>query len=429
MVEMAIGFAVFFLLTLLGQEIFMTMISAVVAMILIKQMGIDSLQIIPQTMMFGVEGLELAAIPLFILAGELMNSGGITIRLVRFSQAIIGHIRGGLSLVAVMVNMIMAGVSGSAVADASATGTILIPAMKKDGYDVDYAAALIAAASTIGPIIPPSIPMIVFAVISNASVGRLFLSGAIPGVLMGLALMGLCYYYARKYNYPKLRRPTMKEFLRTVQDAILAVIMPLVIVGGIVFGIATVTEIAGIAAAYAIVVGGGIYRELKLKEMPRILLDSAVMSAVVMVTLATASSFAWLMTVLQIGDMLVALVTPISKDPVVILLIINFFFLLIGCVFEPLPAMFIFVPMLLPLVKLLGIDIIHFGLIVVFNLMLGLLTPPVGLNFFITATIAKRPPEAVIAKIWPFFFVLLAVLILCTCLPDIVLWLPRTLMP
>ncbi len=429
MVEMIAGFAVFFLLTLLGQEIFMTMISAVVTMILIQQMGFDSIQIIPQTMMFGVESLELAAIPLFILAGELMNFGGITNRLVKFSQVLIGHIRGGLSLVAVLVNMIMAGVSGSAVADASATGTILIPAMKKDGYDVDYAAALIAAAATIGPIIPPSIPMIVFAVISNASVGKLFLSGAIPGVLMGFALMGLCYYYARKNNYPKLPRPTMKEFLRTVEDALLAVIMPAVIVAGIVFGIATVTEIAGIAVAYAAIVGGLIYRELKMKDVPRILHDAAVMSAVVMITLATASAFAWLMTILQIGNKLMAIIAPISNNPLVILLIINFFFLLIGCVFEPLPAMFIFVPMLLPLVKTLGIDMVHFGLIVVFNLMLGLLTPPVGLNFFITATIAKRPPEAVISKIWSFFFVLLAVLILCTCLPGLVLWLPRKLMP
>jgi tripartite ATP-independent transporter DctM subunit len=429
MVEMVSGFVVFFLLTLLGQEIFMTMISAVVTMILIQQMGFDSIQIIPQTMMFGVESLELAAIPLFILAGELMNFGGITNRLVKFSQVLIGHIRGGLSLVAVLVNMIMAGVSGSAVADASATGTILIPAMKKDGYDVDYAAALIAAAATIGPIVPPSIPMIVFAVISNASVGKLFLSGAIPGALMGFALMILCYSYARKYNYPKLPRPTMKEFFRTVEDALLAVIMPVVIVAGIVFGIATVTEIAGIAVAYAAIVGGLIYRELKIKDVPRILHDSAVMSAAVMITLATASAFAWLMTVLQIGNKLMAIIAPISSNPLVILLIINFFFLLIGCVFEPLPAMFIFVPMLLPLVKTLGIDMVHFGLIVVFNLMLGLLTPPVGLNFFITATIAKRPPEAVISKVWSFFFVLLAVLILCTCLPGLVLWLPRKLMP
>lgn len=429
MLEITVGFGVFFLLTFLGQEIFLTMASAVIAMILIKQMGIDSIQIIPQTMMFGVESLELAAIPLFILAGELMNAGGITTRLVKFSQAIIGHVRGGLSLVAVLVNMLMAGVSGSAVADASATGSVLIPAMKKDGYDEDYAAALIASAATIGPIIPPSIPMIVFAVITNVSIGKLFLSGAIPGILMGLALMGICYYYARKYNYPKMPRATLVEFLRTAEEAVLAVIMPVVIVAGIVFGIATVTEIAGIAVAYAALVGILVFRELKIKDIPRLLAEAAIMSAVVMVTLATASSFAWLMSILQIGNKLMAIVEPISKDPLVILLIINFFLLLIGCVFEPLPAMFIFLPMMLPVVKSLGIDLVHFGLIVVFNLMLGLLTPPVGLNFYISATIAKRPAEAVIAKIWPFFFVLLGVLILCTCLPDLVLWLPRKLMP
>jgi tripartite ATP-independent transporter DctM subunit len=429
MIEMIAGFGVFFLLTLLGQEIFLSMGSSAVAMILVKQMGWDQIQVIPQTMMFGVESLELAAIPLFILAGELMNTGGITARLVNFSQVIFSRVCGGLSLVAVMVNMLMAGVSGSAVADASATGTVLIPAMKRAGYNVDYAAALTAAAATIGPIIPPSIPMIVFAVITNVSVGRLFLSGAIPGLLMGLGLMGYCYHVARKQNYPRMPPAGLKEVFRITRDAFLALIMPGVIVGGIVFGIATVTEIAGIAVAYAAIVGGLIYREIKWVDVPRMLANAAAMSGIVMITLATASSFAWLMTILQVGDKLMGIIAPVPQNPLLIMLVINFFLLLIGCVFEPLPAMFIFLPMMLPLVKNLGIDLTYFGLIVVLNLMLGLLTPPVGLNFFITATIAKRPAEAVIARIWPFFFTLLAVLFICTCFPQLVLWLPNRLMP
>ena len=429
MIEMIVGFGVFFALTILGQEIFLSMAAASAAVILVQQTDLSSFMIIPQSMLFGIEGLELAAIPLFILAGELMNVGGITRRLVIFGRAVIGHIRGGLSLVAVLVNMLMAGVSGSAVADASATGTLLIPAMKEDGYDVDYAAALIASAATIGPIIPPSIPMIVYGIIANVSIGRLFLSGALPGVLMGLALMAICYAIARRRNYPKLPRSSMMEMLRAFGDAFLALIMPVVIIVGVVFGVVTITEIAGIAVVYSAVVGGLIFREIKLADVPRMLADSALMSAVVLITLATANTFAWLMTILQIGARMSALIASISNDPLVIMLVINFFFLLIGCVFEPLPAMLIFIPMLLPLVKSLGIDLVYFGLIVVFNLMLGLLTPPVGLNFYITATIAKRPTEGVIRNLVPFFLVLLVVLIVCTCVPGLVLWLPRTLMP
>jgi tripartite ATP-independent transporter DctM subunit len=428
MIEIIVGFGIFFFLVFLGQEIFISMAAAVVGMILTGNMDWDGFVIIPQTMIFGVEPLELAAIPLFILSGELMNAGGITTRLVLFSKTAIGHIRGGLSMVAVLVNILMAGVSGSAVADASSTGTVLIPAMKKDGYDIDYAAALIASAATIGPIIPPSVPMIVFAIVGNVSVGRLFLGGVIPGLMMGISLMAVCYFYARKYNYSKLPRAAFREALAALRTSFLALVMPLFIVGGIVFGIATLTEIAGIAAAYAALVGGGVYREIQLKKVPKILADSAIMSAVILITLATANTFAWLMSTLQIGPKLMVLVTHVSQSPLVILMLINLGLLLIGCVFEPLPAILIFVPIMMPVVKLIGLDLIHFGVIVVFNLMLGLLTPPVGLNFFITATIANRPAEAVIIKLWPFFLMLLGVLLLCTCFPSLVVWLPRALM-
>jgi C4-dicarboxylate transporter DctM subunit len=330
-------------------------------------------------------------------------------------------------MVSVMVNMLMAGVSGSAVADASATGTVLIPAMEKEGYNVDYAAAVIASAATIGPVIPPSIPMIIFAILANTSIIKLFLGGALPGFIMGLALIIACYVIARVNHYPKLPRSSLKEIVRAAADAFLAIIMPLFIIAGVVFGIATVTEIASIAVAYAAIVGGLIFREIKISEVPKLLTDSAIMSAVILITLATASTFAWLMALLEIGAKLSELVGSISTDPLVILLLINFFLLIIGCVFEPIPAMIIFVPMLLPLVKSLGIDLVHFGVIVVFNLMLGLLTPPVGLNFYITATISKRPAEAVIRRLVPFLVVLVLVLILCSTFPILVLWLPNLL--
>lgn len=428
MLEISLGFGLFFVLIFLGQEIFVSMAASVMGMILVNKLGLDTLVIIPQTMIYGLEPLELAAIPLFILAGELMNCGGITSRLVVLSRALIGHIRGGLSMVAVMVNMLMAGVSGSAVADASSTGTVLIPAMKEDGYDVDYAAALIASAATVGPVIPPSVPMIVFAVVGQASVGKLFLGGAVPGTIMGLALMGICYVIARLHNYPKLPRTSLIDVLKAFRRAFLALAMPVFIIAGVVFGIATLTEIAGVAAAYAAVVGMFVFKEIKVADLPRIMSNTAVMSAIILITLATASSFAWLMTMLQVGAKLMALLAPISQNPTIILLLLNLALLLIGCVFEPLPAIVIFVPIMLPLVKSLGIDIIHFGVLVVFNLMLGLLTPPVGLNFFITATIANRPAEAVIVKLWPFFLTLLAVLVVCSLVPSLVLWLPNLLM-
>jgi tripartite ATP-independent transporter DctM subunit len=427
MFEISMGFAIFFILVFFGQEIFVSMAASVVGMILLSNMDIDTLMIIPQTMIFGVESLELAAIPLFILSGELMNAGGITSRLVTFSRTLVGHVQGGLSMVAVLVNMIMAGVSGSAVADASSTGTVLIPAMKEEGYDVDYAAALIASAATIGPIIPPSIPMIVFAVVSQASVGKLFLGGALPGLLMGLALMVTCYIIARRHNYPKLQRTSFKGVMKAFSHSFLALAMPVFVMVGVVSGFATITEIAGVAAAYSGILGFFIYRRIKASDLPRIFSDTAVTSAIVLVTLATANSFGWLMSMFQVGAKLMSVLSPISQDPTIILLLINLAFLFIGCVFEPLPALVIFVPIMLPVITSLGIDIIHFGLIVVLNLMIGLLTPPVGLNFFITAAIANRPPEAVIKKLWPFFITLILVLVFCTLYPPIVTWLPNLL--
>jgi len=429
MLEVGVGFGVFFLLIFMGQEVFLAMASAVVALIFVGQLGIDTLVVIPQTMTFGVESLELAAIPLFILAGELMNAGGITRRLVKFSKVVIGHIQGGLSMVAVLVNMLMAGVSGSAVADASSTGAVLIPAMKEDGYDVDYAAALIASAATVGPVIPPSVPMIVIAVVANVSVGKLFLGGALPGIIMGLGLMLTCYVIARRHHYPKLERATLSEVMYAFRDAILAILMPLFILAGVVFGVATLTETAGVAAAYAAVVGGLIFKEIKLSRIMTLLGNAAVMSAVILITLTTAHTFAWFMTTSQVGAKLMTLVAPFADKPIILLLLINFFMLLAGCVFEPFPAIVIFVPIMLPVVKALGIDLTHFCVIIVFNLMLGLLTPPVGLNFFVTATIANRPAEAVIKKLWPFFLMLLGVLLICTLVPQLVLWLPNTLMP
>jgi tripartite ATP-independent transporter DctM subunit len=427
MTETAVGFSVFLILTFLEQEIFLSMASGAAAVILAGQMDMDTFQILPQTMLGGVEIQELAAIPLFILAGELMNLGGLTTRLVLFCRALVGHIQGGLSIVAILVNMLMAGVSGSSVADASATGSVLIPAMKEDGYDVDYAAALIASAATVGPIIPPSIPMIVYAFITNTSIIRLFMGGAVPGIIMGVAMMIVAYLIARRKKYPKLPRASLRDISEATKKASISLFMPVFILCGVVFGIATVTEVASLAVLYAAVVGSVIYKELRWNNFRMALNSTAVMSAVILITLATASAFSWVMTVLQVGAKLSLLVSATSSNATVVFLVINFFFLIIGCFFEPIPAMMIFVPMLMPLLSSLQIDLVHFGVVIVLNLMIGLLTPPVGMNFYVTATIAKIPAVAVVNKIWPFFFALVVVLILCTIFPSLVLWLPKVL--
>lgn len=419
-----IGFIVFLLLTLAGLEIWLVM-GATALLVVLAQFGRpEMMAVAPQTMLDGVSGLELAGIPLFILAGELMNRGGITERLLALAQAMIGGIRGGLAMVGVLVNMLMAGVSGSAVADSSATASVLLPAMRRDGYDPDYSAALIGAAATIGPIIPPSIPFIVFGALTQVSVAKLFLAGVAPGALMGATLLAVAWFIARRAGHPVLPFPGLSQAPRLIAQAIVPLFMPVFVIAGIILGFATVTEIAALAVAYALVVGLVIYRSIRPAELPEILGEAARMSAIIMITLATAAAFSWAMTALRIGPQLAALITALDAGPVAVLLMINVLLLLVGCIFEPLPAMVIFVPILMPIIGPLGIDPVHFGLIVVLNLMIGLLSPPVGLNLYITASIADRPVEAVIRRVLPFFAALVAVLLLCTLWPGFVLFLP-----
>lgn len=420
----AVGFLVFLLLTLAGLEIWLVM-GATALLVVLAQFGRpDMMAVAPQTMLDGVSGLELAGIPLFILAGELMNRGGITERLLLLAQAIIGGIRGGLAMVGVLVNMLMAGVSGSAVADSSATASVLLPAMRRDGYDPDYSAALIGAAATIGPIIPPSIPFIVFGALTQVSVAKLFLAGVAPGALMGATLLAVAWFIARRAGHPVAPFPGLRQAPRLIAQAIVPLFMPVFVIAGIILGFATVTEIAALAVAYALVVGLAVYRSIRPADLPQILGEAARMSAIIMITLATAAAFSWAMTVLRIGPQLAALITSMDAGPVAVLLMINVLLLLVGCIFEPLPAMVIFVPILMPIIGPLGIDPVHFGLIVVLNLMIGLLSPPVGLNLYITASIANRPVEGVIRRVVPFFAALVAVLLICTLWPGFVLFLP-----
>ncbi len=386
------------------------------------------LEVLPQRMIAGMDSFSLLAIPFFYLAGELMNAGGITQRLVAVSQAFVGHFRGGLSHVVVLSNMLMAGVSGSAVADCAATGSVLIPAMKRAGYGAAYSSALTAAAATIGPIIPPSIPMIVLGILTNLSIGRLFLGGAVPGILMGLYLMATSYLISRRRGYQPAPRATWAERGRAAWSAGFALLMPAVVLGGIVAGVMTPTEAGAVAALYALLVGLFVYRGMALRDLPRVLGRAASGAAVVLLILSASYVFGWLLANMRVGDAIVATVQGISTERWVVLLVINVFFLAWGMVLDPVPALIILVPMFLPLIQKAGIDPIHFGVMVVLNLMIGLVTPPVGFLVYLTASLGEVPIGQVFKEALPFIAALLVVLALTTYVPPLVLWLPNLLM-
>jgi tripartite ATP-independent transporter DctM subunit len=276
-----------------------------------------------------------------------------------------------------------------------------------------------------GPIIPPSIPFIVYGALTNVSVAELFLAGVAPGLLMGSVLLAVVYIIAIKSNHPVQAFPGLARLPRILFEALIPVAMPVFVIVSILTGIATVTEIAALAVAYAAFVGAFVYRRIRLTDWPEILGDAARMSAIILITLATAAAFSWAMTVLSIGPQLAQLIESLNLGPIAVLLLINVLLLLIGCIFEPLPAMVIFVPILLPITEALGIDPVHFGLIVVLNLMIGLLTPPVGLSLFVTASLAQRPVEAVMRAVLPFLAALIGVLLMCTLWPGFVLFLPE----
>jgi tripartite ATP-independent transporter DctM subunit len=390
--------------------------------------GISSLTTVSSEMVFFLNNFSFLAIPFFFLAGDLMNSGGITRRLVGFSTAVLGHIRGGLSHVNILASIVFSGVSGSAVADTSAIGSVLIPAMKEEGYSASYAAAVTAASSTIGPIIPPSIPLVMYALLTEESVGRLFLGGAIPGFMVGVYLLIASYLISRKRNYPAHPRIPISKMLSALLDAGFALIMPLIIIGGIVSGVATPTEAGVLAVAYALAVGLFWYRELSFKSLPMLFARSMISSAHIMAIIASAGIFSYLVAEMSAGEMLVNFFMSISDSKWIILCILNICFLLWGLILDPMAAMVVVVPMFMPLINAVGIDPIHFGVVVTINLMLALVTPPVGYLLYLTTEIAQDRFENVVREIYPFLIALLLALICTTFFPELTLWLPRTLM-
>ena len=387
------------------------------------------LSVVTQRMFVAVDSFALIAIPLFILAGELMNTGGITPRLVTFADRAVGHITGGLSHVTVVTNMIMAGISGSAAADAAATGSLLIPSMIKRGYSKSFAGAISAAASTIGPIIPPSIPMVVYGSIANVSIGRLFLGGVIPGVIMGLFLMGVSYVISKRRGYPREARSSLREVARSFVASFWAMLMPLIILGGILGGVFTPTEAAAVAVVYAYVIGSFVYRELKVRDLPRIFMSSAVSTGIVMLIIATANLLGWVLSYAQIPEAMTEFFLSVSSETWVIYLLINIVLLILGCFMNPTAIIIVMVPFFMPLIEKVGINPIHFGLILTVNTAIGQLTPPVGVCMYISCGIAKITMSEFTRECFIFILALIAVLLLITYIPALVMFLPNLLMP
>jgi tripartite ATP-independent transporter DctM subunit len=385
------------------------------------------LPFLAQRMVAGVDSFPLLAIPFFLLAGELMSAGGITRRLVRLASALVGHVTGGLANVVIVANMIMAGMSGSAVADASAASAILTPPMLKSGYPPGFTAAVNASAATVGPIIPPSINFVIYGSIAEVSTGRLFAGGIVPGVIMGLYMMGVSFLMARRGGFPRSARVSRGELWSAAKGAVAPMLMPLTVMGGIVGGVFTPTESAVVAAFYALLLGL-LYRELRLQDVPQVFAKVMVNSSVVLFITAVFAVGGWIVAFERLPQALTGLFGPIAKSPLLVLLFLNVIFLVMGCFMDALPLLIVVVPMFLPLVRGAGIDLIHFGVVITLNLMIGLLTPPVGMLMYVCCRLANVGVEQFVRYAWPFIAALILALCMISYLPETVLYVPRLLM-
>ncbi len=384
--------------------------------------------VIGQSFVQGIDSYSFAAIPFFFLAGEIMNAGGLSARLLRLAQALIGHVRGGLSHVNILANMVMAGVSGSAAADASAIGSVLVPAMKKEGYGAAYAAAVTASAATIGPMIPPSIPLVIYGLIAGASIGKLFLAGVVPGLLMGVFLLVASAIISSRRDYPKSTWGGWARVGRSLLESFAALLMPVLVVVGLVGGVATATEIGAFAVAYAIVVSMLVYRELDVATLWRVACKAAQDSCVVLVIASVAGAFTWIIANLGVGRVLAGAIGGLTTDPRAVLLIICVVLLIAGTVLEPVTTLLVLIPLFLPLCGQVGIDLVHFGIVTVLATLIGMCLPPVGFLIYLTAAQAQADVVAVARELVPFILALVLLLVALALLPGLALWLPAALM-
>ncbi|MEP0520152.1 MAG: TRAP transporter large permease [Hyphomicrobiales bacterium] len=384
--------------------------------------------VMPQKMYAGMDVFVLLSIPGFILAGNLMNMGGITERIIRFANALVGWIRGGLGLTNVGASMLFGGITGTAVADAASIGGVMIPGMKKAGYPADFSAAVTAASSTVGPIIPPSVPMIIVGALSGISVGQMFLAGAIPGILMGFAMMVTTYLIARKKNFPKQPWLGFTEISKSFGGAFWAIAMTGIIIYGLLSGLATPTETAIVASVYAFVVGAFVYGDLPLKAVPKILINSAISSAAILVLVGFANVFGWILVSERIPQAIADAVLTITDNPILVVLIINILLLFVGMFMETIAALIILFVPLLSLAQAVGIEPLHFATFAVLNLMIGLTTPPLGVCLFVCSNIARVPLTPVVKAIFPFLITNIIVLLLVSYIPALATWLPSVML-
>ena len=376
----------------------------------------------------GMDSFPLMAIPYFILAGEVMNKGGITIRLVRLSQALIGHLRGGLAHVNILSSILFAGLSGSAVADTSAIGSMMIPAMEKNGYTRRFAAAVTAASSVIGPIIPPSGIMIIYAFVMNVSVAGLFAAGLIPGLLVGFGLMAVTVFLSKRRNYPiASKRASMKEVVISFRGAFLPLLTPIIILGGILLGIFTPTEAAAIAAGYAIIISMFVLRTLSLTELPKVLFNAALSSGMILFLVGASTAFATLVSLTGTAPKAMEIMNSISQNPLVLLFLVNILLFFVGMFLDAGPAILILGPVLGPTFVALGVDPLHFAIIMCVNVTVGLATPPMGLVLFVAAGLSNEPVEKIAWEMLPFLAIEVIVIFLITFVEAIPMTLPRLL--
>ncbi|MBD3625349.1 MAG: TRAP transporter large permease [Rhodobacteraceae bacterium] len=417
-------FLLLFALIILGVPVAIALAGASAVFIL---SGAVPPMVVAHRMINGVDSFPLLAVPFFILAGNLMNTAGITERIFNFALSLVGWMRGGLGHVNVGASVIFAGMSGAAVADAGGLGAIEIKAMRDANYDSDFAVGITAASSTIGPIIPPSLPMVIYGVVAGASIGQLFAAGFIPGLVMAVALMLMVAWFARRRGFQRDQAFVWRVLFHSFRRAFLSLMTPVIIVGGILSGAFTPTEAAVAACAYAMFLGAIVYRTLTVRRLLRVSFDTIETTAVVLLVVGAATIFAWILTSNRVPEMAASLLLGASDRPWVILLLINIILLLVGCFMETVAAITILVPVLLPVAVQLGVDPVHFGVIVVLNLMLGLLTPPVGMVLYVLSRVANIPFERAMIGTAPFLIPLVLVLILVTYIPAITMWLPTVL--
>ena len=401
-------------------------VSSIVAIVV---QGDFSLMMVVQRMFGGTDSFHLMAVPLFMYAGVIMEKGGISRRIIDFANALVGWLPGGLAAVTIVSAMFFAGISGSAAADAAAVGAILIPAMKKSGYESDFAAAVQASGGAIGVIIPPSIPMIIFGFLTGASIGRLFAAGILPGVLIGVSLIAVSTVISRQRGYGATARFSMAEVWRTFHRALLSLGAPLIILGGILFGIFTATESAAVAVVYALIVGMAVYRNIRPKDLLDIFRDGSITASIVMFIIATASVFSWIAAIEDIPARLAGGLLAVTADPVLLLLLVNLVLLVAGTFVETTAALILLVPMITAMLPSLGIDIIQLGAIVVTNLAIGMLTPPMGICLIVSGSISGDSLTAVSRRVLPFLAVLIADLLVISFFSPITMWMAGLVAP